>query len=33
MLVSDGLVHAVVACDPEKAHLSRLAFVHMKVNK
>ena len=32
MLVSDGLVHAMVGCDPGKAHLLQVAFVHMKVN-
>ena len=33
MLVLDGLVHYVLACDLGKAGLAQVAFVHMKVNK
>ena len=33
MLVLDGPVHAVLACDPGKARLAQVGFVHMKVNK
>ena len=33
MLVLDGLVHAVLACDPRKARLAQVVFMHNEVNR